>query len=201
MAPDGVGALLGVARGLVAAGVDDLEVIDEPVGLVEVPVTVHVVAVRLVERLQVVGDLSQRLADGQLVRHVDRQRVADQEPGVIADDAAADIAAVPGLVERHLDPLGHVAVDAVPTGRLPLVVGGHPVEVHVVVVGLVVVGLPQRRVVDAPVRLRDAVVQRAVERQSVARRRPNRRSCREMRRAACSRTPRSRRRSCRCPRG
>ena len=39
MRPDGVLALLRVAVGLVAAGVDDLQVVDVAVGLVEVAVT------------------------------------------------------------------------------------------------------------------------------------------------------------------
>ena len=54
VAPDGVGALVGVAGRLVAAGVDDLEVVDDAVGLVEVAVAVDVVAVLLVEGLEVV---------------------------------------------------------------------------------------------------------------------------------------------------
>ena len=53
-----------VASSLVATGVDDLEVVDEPVGLVEVPVAVEVVPVPDVELLQVVGDLSGGLACG-----------------------------------------------------------------------------------------------------------------------------------------
>ena len=50
VAPDGVLALVRVAVGLVAAGVDDLQVVDVAVGLVEVAVAVEVVAV-----LHVVG--------------------------------------------------------------------------------------------------------------------------------------------------
>ena len=53
VAPDRVRALLRVAGRLVAAGVDDLEVIDEAVRLVEVAVAVEVVAIPDVERLQV----------------------------------------------------------------------------------------------------------------------------------------------------
>ena len=57
MAPDRVGALLRVAGSFVAAGVDDLEVVDVAVALVEVAVLVEVVPVLDVERLQVVGRL------------------------------------------------------------------------------------------------------------------------------------------------
>ena len=49
MAPDRVGALVRVARSLVATGMDDLEVVDEAVGLVEVAVAVEVVAIPDVE--------------------------------------------------------------------------------------------------------------------------------------------------------
>src|SRR3546814_4544758 len=45
VAPDGVLALPGIAVGLVAAGVNDLEVVDVAVGLVEVAVAVVVVAI------------------------------------------------------------------------------------------------------------------------------------------------------------
>ena len=67
MAPDGVLALVRVAVGLVAAGVDDLEVVDVAVGLVEVAVAVVVVAVPLVEGRQVGLDLRLGAAGGQLV--------------------------------------------------------------------------------------------------------------------------------------
>jgi hypothetical protein len=163
VAPDGVLTLLRVAGGLVAACVDDLEVVDEPVGLVEVAVTVDVVAVPVVERLQVVGHLLQGLAGVELALDPVGHRVADQEVRVGADDPAAEVAAVAGLVERHLDPLRDRPVDRVPTRGLVVVVLLHAVEVHVLVVGLVVVGLPQGRVVDRTVRLRDRVVQRPVE--------------------------------------
>jgi len=72
-----------------------------------------------------VPDLRDRLARGELVRDVDRHRVADEEPRVVADDVAADVTAV----------------------------AGHPLEVHVLVMPVAVVGLPQRRVVFAPVGL------------------------------------------------
>ena len=67
VAPDGVLALLRVAVGLVATGVDDLEVVDVAVGLVEVAVTVEVVAVPLVVRRQVGLDLVVGAALGLLV--------------------------------------------------------------------------------------------------------------------------------------
>lgn len=143
--------------------------IDEAVRLGEVAVTVAVVAVALVERAQVARDLRSRPAGIELTLDPVRHRVADQKPGVVAGDAAADVAAVAGLVERHLHPRGHLPVDGVAARRLRLVVPGHPVEVHVPVVRLVVVGLPQRRVVYRAVRRRDAVVRRPVEDLRVAR--------------------------------
>ena len=162
VAPDGVCAIDRVAGGLVTPGVHDLEVVDEPVGLREVAVAVAVIAVLDVEGLQVVLDLCQRHATVELVLGPDRERVAQQEPRVVADDVAAVVAAVPRLVEGHLHPVGDVTVDGVAPRGLTLVVLGHPVEVHVVVVRLVVVRLPQRAVVDRTVRLRDLVVGRAV---------------------------------------
>ena len=67
MRPDRVLALLRVTVGLVAAGVDDLEVVDVTVGLVEVAVTVVVVAVPLVEGLQLRLDLRRRSGPALLV--------------------------------------------------------------------------------------------------------------------------------------
>ncbi len=90
-----------------------------------------------------------------------------------------------------------------------LVVLLHPVEVHVLVVRAVVVGLPQRGVVDRPVRRRDLVVQRAVVAAAASRRRGTGRAAapgapRPRRRrtpgAAGRRTPRGSRRPGRCPR-
>jgi hypothetical protein len=66
--PDRVFALLGIAVGLVAAGVDDLEVVDVPVGLVEVAIVVEVVAVPLVIRREVRLDLLVAAALGVLIR-------------------------------------------------------------------------------------------------------------------------------------
>ena len=160
VAPDRVGALVGVARGLVATGVDDLEVVDDAVGLLEVAVAVDVVAVLDVERLEVCRHLSHRLARLQLGVHPDGERIADEGLARGADDAAAVVAAVERLVERHLDPLGHVSVDGVAARRLRLVVLRHAVEVHVLVVLAAVVSLPERRVVDGAVGRRDLVVKR-----------------------------------------
>ena len=168
MAPDRIASLLRVARGLVAASVHDLEVIDVPIGLVEVAVVVVVVAVPLVERLEVLGDLLHRLARIELRLYPECHGVADQEPGVGADDTAAEVAAIPGFVERDPDPLGELAVDRIAARGLRLVVLRHAIEVHVLVVRLVVVRLPQGRVVQRAVRLGDAVVQRAVEGEGVA---------------------------------
>ena len=67
VAPDRVLALLLVTVGLVATGVDDLEVVDVAVGLVEVAVAVVVVAVPLVVRRQVGLDLRVGAALGLLV--------------------------------------------------------------------------------------------------------------------------------------
>ena len=184
VAPDGVGAVDRVAVGLVAARVHDLEVVDVAVRLVEVAVLVEVVAVLVVERLQVAPDLGHRLTGRQLLLHPVRKTVADEEPGVVADDVAAEVAAVARLVERHLHPLGDVTADGVAAHRLVLVELAHPVEVHVVEVRVAVVRLPLRGVVVGPVRLGDLVVQRAVDPQSHPSRRPGRRS------APCSRTRR-----------
>ena len=78
MRPDRVLALVRVAVGLVAAGVDDLEVVDVAVGLVEVAVVVVVVAVPQVERLEVGGDLRVGLAGRLLVGDPRVERVLDQ---------------------------------------------------------------------------------------------------------------------------
>jgi hypothetical protein len=67
VAPDGVLAVDRVTIGLVAAGVHDLEVVDEAVGLVEVTVEVEIVTVVDVERREVGLDLGQRLTAGDLV--------------------------------------------------------------------------------------------------------------------------------------
>ena len=163
MAPDRVGALLRVTGGLVSSGVDDLEVVDVAVPLVEVAVAVEVVPVPTVEGLQVLGrrrDVREATRRDLLV-DPDVDAVADELPRVVADVAPAEVTPVAGLVEGDLHPLGDVAPERVAPGRLLLVERLHPVEVHVLVVGLVVVPLPHGRVVDDAVRLRDAVVQRA----------------------------------------
>ena len=161
VAPDGVGALVRVARRLVAAGVHDLEVVDDAVRLVVVVVVVDVVPVLDVEGLQVVVDLRDRHA--RLLLGVDPhgERVTHQRLAGVADDGAAVVATVERLVEGHLDPLGHVAVDGVAARGLGLVVLAHPLEVHVLVVRAVVVLLPEGGVVHRAVRLRDLVVQGA----------------------------------------
>ena len=144
--------------------------VDEPVGLVVVAVAVDVVAVLDVEGLQVVLDLGHRLAALELVVHPHGHGVTDERlrRGAGGDRGAERRAAVAATVERlvvgHLDPLGDVAVDAVATRGLGLVVLLHPVEVHVLVVLAVEVLLPDGGVVLRPVGLGDLVVQRAVER-------------------------------------
>jgi hypothetical protein len=172
--PDGVLTLLRVTVGLVAAGVHDLEVVDVAVGLVEVAVAVEVVAVPLVERLQVGGDVGHGAAGCDLLGVPLVQRVLQQEPGVAADGAGARetvAAAVARLVERHLHPVGDLTVDAVAARGLLFVVlpdrlgPGHVAvaEVHVVEVRVAEVRLPDGAVVDRTIRLRNGVVQRAVE--------------------------------------
>jgi hypothetical protein len=123
--PDGVLALLGVPVGLVAAGVDDLEVVDVAVGLVEVAVAVEVVPVVLVEALHVRLDLGGGAAGGLLVGDPLVGGVRDECPHVLAGAGVVDVAvaAVAGLVVLHLDPVGDLAVDAVAPGGLGLVVG------------------------------------------------------------------------------
>ncbi len=170
--PDGVLALPGVAVGLVAARVHDLEVVDVAVGLVEVAVAVEVVAVPLVEGRQLGVDLGDRPARGQLVGVPLVGGVLNQVPGVAADVAGTREAvgpAVAGLVVLHPHPVGDLAVHAVAAGRLLLVVrlerldSGAVPEVRLLVVRPVVVRLPDGRVVDGAVRLRDLVDRRAVE--------------------------------------
>ena len=164
MAPDGVRALVRVTGRLVAARVHDLEVVDDTVGLVDVVVTVDAVAVLLVEGLEVGLDLRHRPGRAtdrvQLALDPHGEGITHQRLAGVADDGAAVVAPVQRLVEGHLDPFGDRTLDGVAAAGLRLVVGRHPVEVHVFVMGAVVVGLPQRGVVDAAVGLRDLVVQR-----------------------------------------
>ena len=110
VAPDRVLALDRVAVGLVAAGVDDLEVVHVAVGLVEVAVTVEVVAVPLVEGRELGLDLLRRAAGSDLVVVPLVGSVTKELPGVGADGVIARVAvgtAVAGLVVAHLDPVGH----------------------------------------------------------------------------------------------
>ena len=88
VAPDGVGALVGVPCGLVATGVDDLEVVDDAVGLLEVAVAVDVVAVLDVERLEVVLHLLHRLAALELAVDPHGEGVADEGLLVVQCDDA-----------------------------------------------------------------------------------------------------------------
>ncbi len=190
--PDGVLALDLVTVGLVAAGVDDLEVVEVAVGLVEVAVTVDVVAVPLVERLELGHHGGLGAALRQLIGVPLVDGVADQVLAVVADDVGADVgvgvlevarAAVAGLVVLHLHPVRDGAVDAVAARRLAFVVLAHRLdlaartgrattaEVEVLEVVAAVVRLPDRRVVLRPVRLRDLVVQRPVPGHRAGRRR------------------------------
>ena len=190
MRPDGVLALVRIAVGLVASGVHDLEVVDVAVGLVEVAVTVVVVAIPAVERLELLLDLGGRTTLLLLVVDPGVHGVLDEVPDVAAVGVLADgrvvaflavgdrvvAAAVTRLVVRHLDPVRDRSVDAVATGRLTLVVrldrlgllAGAGLralpEVDVLEVLTAVVGLPDRRVVLAAVGFGDRVVRRALER-------------------------------------
>ena len=161
--PDGVRTVARVGGRLVTTGVDDLHVVDEAVRLVEVAVAVDVVAVLLVEGAQVAPDRPHLHARVELLVDPHGQRVADERLGGGADHVAAVVTAVEGLVEGDLHPALHVTGERVATGRLALVVRLHPVEVHVLVVLLVVVLLPDRGVVDLAVGRRDLVVLGAVE--------------------------------------
>ena len=68
MRPDGVGAL-GAATGVLAlTGVDGLEVIDVAIGLVEITVSVEVVAVPLVELAEVALNRGNGAERGERVR-------------------------------------------------------------------------------------------------------------------------------------
>ena len=115
VAPDGVGAL-GAATGLLAfAGVDRLEVVDVAVRLVEVAVTVEVVAIPDVERRRASRRCPRRSCRSAFIALYQASRLVGEEPADVAgaDDAAAVVAAVGRLVERDLDPVADVAVDAV----------------------------------------------------------------------------------------
>ncbi len=166
VAPDGVRALRAAARFLALTGVDRLEVVDVAVRLVEVPVAVVVVAIPHVELRQVVVDLLRRAPGRDLAVVPGGQRVAHEQPRARADDAAAVVGAVVGLVERHPHPVGHRTVHRVAVGRDLLVEVAHRdrarviVEEQVFVVGTREVRAPDRRVVDGPVGLRNLVVQR-----------------------------------------
>src|SRR4051794_27692202 len=126
MAPDGVGALRAAAGLLAFAGVHRLEVVDVPIGLVEVAVAVVVVAVPDVERRKQRVDVRLRLARIGLLL-APGIRLVDQEAADVpsADDAAAVVASVRSLVVRYLDPAADVPVDAVPARALLEVPVGH----------------------------------------------------------------------------
>ena len=116
--PDGVLALERVAVGLVAAGVNDLEVVDVAVGLVESPSPSKSLRSHWSKDLTSVGDLRVGAALGCWSSIHAFEAVADQVLAVPADDARtreAVAAAVAGLVVGHLDPVGDLAVDAVAT--------------------------------------------------------------------------------------
>ncbi len=143
-----------------------LEVVDVAVRLVEVAVAVRVVAVPDVELREVGLDLGRGLPGGHLRVVPGVDRVVDEAPGLRADDVAAVVPPVVGGVVGHGDPVGHLAVDGVAVRALLRVevahrdVTGGLGEEHVDVVGGAEVGRPDRRVVDAPVRRRDLVVDR-----------------------------------------
>ncbi|CAM5739221.1 hypothetical protein SALBM311S_07747 [Streptomyces alboniger] len=167
--PDRVLALRAAARGLVLAGVHDLEVVDVTVGLVEVAVAVEVVAVPLVELGQLGLDLGGGVTGVLALGDPGGDAVPDRVPG----GRIVLVGAVAGLVVGDLDPVGHLALDRVAARRLLLVVLLQRLgvlagaEVQLLEVLLVVVGLPGRAVVVGTVRLGYLVVQRA-RRASVA---------------------------------
>src|SRR5690606_8016632 len=170
VAPAGVLALPRVAVDHVAAGVDDLEVVDVAVRLVEHAVAVVVVAVVHVEGGQLGGDLLGGPPGCLLVGHPLVQAVTDQLPHVVADHVVARVAAAPpvaGLVVADLHPVGDGAGDRVgargllPGGGLQGRAAGPGVQLLVVLAAEV--RLPDRGVVVPAVRLRDLVVHWAVE--------------------------------------
>ncbi len=165
--PDRVLALGAAAGGLVLTGVHDLEVVDVAVRLVEVAVAVEVVAVPLVVLGEVLLDVGVGAAGLLLLGDPGVQAVADDVPHARAVGVAAGVVAVTGLVVGDLDPVGDLTGDRVAARglllvvllqRLGLLAGA---EVEVLVVLLVVVLLPGRRVVLLAVRRGDLVVQRA----------------------------------------
>src|SRR5690606_10532782 len=165
--PDGVRALGTAARGLVLAGVHDLEGVDVAVGLVGVAVAAVVAAVTQVALGAVRLDLGVGLAGRLLLGDPGVQAVADDVPHARAVALAAGVVAVTGLVVRDLDPVGDLALDRVAAGGLLLEVRLDRLgvlalaEVQVLEVLPVVVRLPGGGVVLLAVRLGDLVVQRA----------------------------------------
>jgi hypothetical protein len=121
--PDGVGALGTTVVGLVGAGVDDHEVVDDAVGLEQVAVAVDVALVLDV----VVGPGEAGVTGREGVDRVHHQ-LADLAgvvgvAGVGLDRLAAGGGAVVGLGVRHLDPAGDAAGDVVGAlGHLAVVV-------------------------------------------------------------------------------
>jgi hypothetical protein len=109
--PDGVRPLLAAVVGLVGAGVDDHEVVDDPVGLEQVAVDVALVLD------VVVGPREVGLGGGQGVDRVNDQ-LGDLAgvvgvAGVGLGGLAAGRRAIPGRGVLHLDPAGDVAGDVV----------------------------------------------------------------------------------------
>jgi hypothetical protein len=121
--PDGVGALGTTVVGLVGAGVDDHEVVDDAVGLEQVAVAVDVALVLDV----VVGPGEAGITGREGVDRIHHQ-LADLAgvvgvAGVGLDRLAAGGGAVVGLGVRHLDPAGDAAGDVVGAlGHLAVVV-------------------------------------------------------------------------------
>ena len=165
VAPDG-GVAEHATAGLVAlASVERLEGVDVAVRLVEVAIGVVVVAVPDVEAAQVRVDLSGGLAgrDLRVVPAVDR--VDEEGPDV----GSAEVIVIAGGVAWHGDPIGHVAVDGVASGRLLDEPVAHRVgalgviEQQVQIVAPAEVGLPDGGVIDRAIGLGDAVVRHVGE--------------------------------------
>ena len=70
---------------------DDLEVIDVAILLIEVTVTVNVISILLVERVEVLLDLRLSLSVGNLVGRPLVDRVANQVPNGRANVRTADV--------------------------------------------------------------------------------------------------------------
>ncbi len=156
------------ASGLFAfPGVDRLERVDVAVRLVEIAVTVVVVAIPDIELTEVRVDLRRALAGRDLRVVPGVHRILQEVPHSVGPCAWRDVHQVVIVRRRvpgHRDPVGHVAVHRVAAGRLFDVEVPHRVRARRFVeqdVDEVVpaeIRDPERGVVHAAIRLRDRVV-------------------------------------------